>query len=76
MMALSTRNDDPKTVSRPFDKNRDGLVMGEGGVSYFRGIRHFKKRGGKNLHRNSWRRTYGRRTTLQLPHPEGLGAKM
>lgn len=48
MKAMSTRNDDPKTASRPFDKDRDGFVMGEGsGILLFEELEHALNRGAK-----------------------------
>lgn len=75
MHAISTRNDDPRKGSRPFDKDRDGFVLGEGGGSLiFEEYEHAKRRGatiyaevvGAGMSADAYHMT--------SPHPEGEGA--
>ena len=76
MKAMSERNDAPETASRPFDKDRDGFVLGEGGGALIlEELEHAKKRGatiygeiiGAGMTADAYHMT--------APHPEGLGAR-
>jgi 3-oxoacyl-[acyl-carrier-protein] synthase II len=77
MKALSTRNDEPELASRPFDKDRDGFIMGEGaGILIFEELEYAKARGAKIFAEVIGFGASGDSYHIAAPEPEGRGAAM
>ena len=76
MKAMSERNDDPKTASRPYDKDRDGFIMGEGsGIVVLETLEHALARGAKIYCEVAGGGATADAYHITAPHPDGLGAK-